>query len=375
MDFNLSNEQEQLIKTLKIFTEKEIEPNASEIDYKGRIPDRLIKKMSQMGLLGMTIPQEYGGPGASYLDCILTVEQLAYSATGVWWLVAFSSSIPGCIVTYGNETQKKAYLKEVCLGKLIPSIQFTEAETGSDPRGITTSIKKDGDSYLINGMKRFSTFAAREGYSILYGKDDQDQISALIVPKFIQGYSTSKNFKLMGSGGMEAADAYYDEVKVPAENILGEKGQGMSILTDWIADEKIQQCAACVGLSQAALDEATSFSKTRRTGKGFQSDLQGVRWMLAEMYASLVAARWLTRRAACLKSDNSPIWMTEAAAAKVFVVPAAIKIVELSRRIHGSYGYTKDYKIERIYRAVAGASAIAVSNEINKSIVAASLVK
>jgi alkylation response protein AidB-like acyl-CoA dehydrogenase len=375
MDFNLSDEQIQLIKTLKIFTEKEIEPKAPEIDQKGMIPDRMIKKMSKMGLLGMTIPKEYGGPGASYMDCILTVEQLAYSATGVWWLVAFTSSIPGCIVTYGNESQKKAYLEEVCLGKMIPSIQFTEAETGSDPRAITTSFERIGNHYFINGMKRFSTFAIREGYSILYGKDDQDQISALIVPKFIKGYSASKNFELMGSGGMEAADAYYDGVEVPVENILGEKGQGMSILTEWIADEKIQQCAACVGLSQAALDEAINFSKTRRVGKGSQSDMQGVRWMLAEMYSNLMAARWLTRRAACLKSDNSPIWMTEAAAAKVFVVPAAINIVELSRRIHGSYGYTKDYKIERIYRAIAGFSAIAVSSEINKSIVGASLVK
>ncbi len=374
MNFDLSDEQIRLKSTLKKFVEKEIEPSANEMDSQGIIPEGLLKKMSHMGLLGMTIPQKYGGAGASYPDCILAVEQLAYSATGVWWLVAFTSSIPGCIVNHGTEAQKESCLYAVCRGMMIPSIQFTEAETGSDPRAVTTTVHEAEGRYVINGMKRFSTFAAREGYSILYGKDDEGGISAVIVPKFLPGYSVSTHYHLMGSGGMEAVDAYYDGVEVPVENLLGRKGRGMNLLLEWIADEKIQQCAACVGLGQAAMDEAVAFAKTRKAGRGLQSDLQGIRWMLAEMAARLEAARWLTYRASHLKEVGFPGWMKEAAAAKIFVVPAAMEVVEQSRRIHGSYGYTKDFKIERIYRAVAGASAIAVSNEINKSIVGAALV-
>ena len=374
MDFDLSDEQKQLRKTVKAFTKKEIEPIANEMDREEKIPDHLIEKMARMGLLGMTIPQAHGGPGASELDCALAVEEVAYSGTGAWWMVAFTASIPACIVAYGTDEQKQSYLRPVCDGYMIPSIQFTEPETGSDPKAITTSIVPEKSHYVITGAKRFSTFAERKGYAIVYGKDDTNQISAFIVPKFLPGYSVSKVFELMGSGGVEACDVYYDGVRIPSENMLGDKGRGMGILLGWIADEKIQQCAASVGLAQAALDEAVLFSKSRRVRKGVQADFQGIRWMLAEMYSRLEAARWLTYRTAFIRGTASPDWMTEAAATKIFVVPAVMDIVEQSRRIHGSYGYTKEFKIERIYRAVAGASVIAVSNEINKSIVSAALV-
>jgi alkylation response protein AidB-like acyl-CoA dehydrogenase len=373
MNFNLTDEQKQLKESVTIFTRKEIEPLSHELDREGRIPDQLIEKMAKMGLLGMSIPQEYGGVGASDTDCALAVEALAYSATGVWWLTAFSASIPSCIIRHGTSKQKKAYLRAVCEGTMIPSIQFTEPETGSDPKAIVTSFVSDGDHCTINGAKRFSTFAARKGYAIVYAKGETGQISALIVPKFIPGYSVGKDFELMGSGGIETCDVFYDGVKVPTVNILGEKGRGMEILSAWIADEKILQCAACVGLGQAALDEAVSFSKTRRVRKGVQADFQGIRWMLADMYSQLEAARWLTYRTAFLKETAAPDWTTQAAATKNFVVPTVQKIAEFSRRIHGSYGYTREFKTERIYRAAAGASVIAVSNEINKSIVGAAL--
>jgi alkylation response protein AidB-like acyl-CoA dehydrogenase len=195
------------------------------------------------------------------------------------------------------------------------------------------------------------------------------------VEKHGAGYTTTPDYELMGSGGMEACDVYYDKFKVNRQQILGAPGKGMQVLQYWIAYEKIQQCAACVGMAAAALSEAIAYAKERTVRGKPQSGLQGVRWMLAEMHAKLEAARHMTYRAASLKDRSAPNWIVEAASAKLFVVPTAMEIVEMSRRIHGPYGYTKGTTIERLYRAAAGASAIAVSLEINKSIVGAALLK
>jgi len=168
---------------------------------------------------------------------------------------------------------------------------------------------------------------------------------------------------------------FLENVTVPEENLLGVKGKGLNILLYWIAYEKIQQCAACLGIAQAALDEARSYAKSRIVKGKPMAKLLSIRSMLAEMYSHLQAARWLTYRTAFLKDSDAPGWMTEAAAAKLFVVPAAMDIVEKARQIHGAYGYTKEFKIERLNRAIAGASVIAVGLEINRSIVSASLIK
>jgi alkylation response protein AidB-like acyl-CoA dehydrogenase len=172
----------------------------------------------------------------------------------------------------------------------------------------------------------------------------------------------------MGGGGMEAADVYYENVRVPKENLLGKKGEGFEVLLYWIAAEKVEQCTACVGIAQAALDEAIKYAKSRMVRGRPISGMQGIRWMLADMQAKIEAARWLTYRAAFLQDVASPDWMREAAAAKLFVVPAMIDVTEMSRRIHGAYGYTKEFKIERLCRAIAGATGIATTLEINKSI-------
>jgi len=374
MDFNLTEEQLMLQTVVREFTEREIEPIAAQLDREGRIPQYLTKKLAKLGLFGMTVPQKYGGTEVGNLSCILAVEQLAYTGTGAWWLVGFNNSIPECIAHFSSEEIKEKYLPPICDGTACSSIQFTEEETGSDPDSLITTAIPDGDDYVINGMKRFSTFGARDGYAVLYAKDETGKCSAFIIEKNVEGYSSSKVWELMGGGGIEAADIYYENLRVPKENLLGDKGEGFKALLYWIAIEKVEQCATCVGIAQAALDEALKYADSRIVRGKPISSMQGIRWMLAEMHSKIEAARWLTYRTAFLQDQGAKNWMTEAAAAKIFVVPITMEIVELARRIHGAYGYTKDFKIERLYRAIAGASAIAVSLEINKSIVGASLV-
>jgi alkylation response protein AidB-like acyl-CoA dehydrogenase len=374
MEFDFTEEQILLRQSLREFTKREIEPLAAEIDSQGILPDDLLRKMAQIRLPGMILPPQYGGSGASSLSCVLAIEQIGYSGTGAWWLAAFTNSIPECIIRFGTDDQKKKHLRPVCEGNVYPSIQFTEENTGSDPEALITTAIPDGNHYVINGMKRFSTFGARPGYAILYAKDETDKCSAFIVEKNRKGYSTSRNYDLMGGGGIETADVFLEDLIVPEENLLGVKGDGLSILLYWVAYEKIQQCAACLGIAESALDEARKYAKSRIVRGKPMARLLSIRSMLAEMYSRLQAARWLTYRAAFLKDSDAPGWMTEAAAAKLFVVPTVMEIVEMARQIHGAYGYTKEYKIERLNRAIAGASVIAVGLEINRSIVSAPLI-
>ncbi len=375
MDISFTDEQSAIQKLARDFTKQEIEPIADRIDREGRLPDDLIKKYAGLGLLGMTVPKKYGGTEAGNLSCILAIEQLAYSGTGAWWLVGFNNSIPESIAHFGSEAIKEKFLSPFCDGTAYASIQFTEEETGSDPAALITTAIPDGDSYVLNGMKRFSTFGAREGYAVTYTKDEEGNCTAFVIKKKEKGYSAPKIWDLMGGGGMEAADVYFENFRVPKENILGEKGKGMEILLFWIAAEKVEQCAAAVGIAQAALDEATKYVKTKVSRGRPVAKMQGVRWLLADMKAKLEACRWLTYKTAIAEDEEVPDWQTQAATAKLFVVPAAMEIVETSRRLHGAYGYAREFKIEKLYRAIAGCPSIAVSLEINRSIVGNSLVR
>ena len=375
MDINFTDEQSAIHKLAREFTRQEIEPVAELIDREGRLPDDLIKKLAKLGLLGMTVPREYGGSAAGNLSCILAIEQIAYSGTGAWWLAGFNNSIPASIVRFGSEEIKNRYLKQFCDGTAYASIQFTEEETGSDPSALTTTAVPDGDSYVINGMKRFSTFGAREGFAVTYTKDEEGNCTAFVLKKGEKGYSTPKIWELMGGGGIEASDVYFDNYRVPKENMLGKKGAGMEVLLFWIATEKIEQCAAAVGIAQAALDEATRYVMAKKSKGRAVAKMQGIQWMLADMKAKIEACRWLTYKTAIAQDEEAPDWQTQAATAKLFVIPASMEVVETSRRLHGAYGYTKEFKIERLYRAIAGCPSIAVSLEINRSIVGNSLIR
>lgn len=375
MDFNLTEEQLEIQRLAREFASQEIEPISDQLDREGRLPDDFIKKFARVGLLGMTVPNKYGGAGTGNLSCALAIEQLAYSGTGAWWLVGFNNSIPETIAKFGSEEIKETLLKPFCDGTSYASIQFTEEETGSDANILTTTASPDGDDYVINGMKRFSTFGAREGYAIIYTKDERGNCTAFVTEKKGNGYSTLKTWELMGGGGIETVDVYLENFRIPKRNLLGSKGKGFEILLYWIATEKVQQCAASVGIAQSALDEAIKYTKTRISRKKPISDMQGIRWMLADMQAKIEACRWLTYKTAFAKDQEMPNWQTEAAATKLFVVPTVMDIVEISRRLHGAYGYTREFKIERLSRAIAGFASIAVSLEINRSIVGSSLVK
>jgi len=373
MDFNLTEEQLMIQRMAKEFAEQEIEPIALEIDQAGRVPDDMIGKMGKVGLLGMTVPQKYGGTEAGVLASTLALEQVAYPGTGAWWIVGFHNSIPETIAHFGSEEIKQKYLPPLCDGSAYASIQFTEPDTGSDPRMLVTTAVPDGDDFVINGVKRFSTFGARDGYATHYAMDDDGRCTCFVIKKNVEGYKAEKIWELMGGGGMEAADVYFENMRVPKENMLGDKGTGFNILLHWIANEKLEQCAVNTGLSQAALDESVKYGKERMVRERPMTAMQGIQWELADMQVKINAMRWLAYRAAFLADEGASTWITEAAAAKLFCIPASMDVVRQAVMLHGGYGYSKEFKVERLYRAAIGSSVIATSIEINKSIVGASL--
>ncbi|MGP8078957.1 MAG: acyl-CoA dehydrogenase family protein [Dehalococcoidales bacterium] len=375
MDFTLNEKQKMLQSMVRDFTRKDVEPRWQEMEDSRRIPDDLLKKLASLGLFGMTVPLEYNGSDAGGFAHLLAIEQLAYSGTPAWWPVAFNNSLPEIICKFGTPEQKKRFVSNMFDGAKCFSVQFTEPDTGSDSRALKTTARPDGDYYIINGQKRFSTFGARNGTAIVWTRDEEGGCTAFLVDKNCPGYTAPKTWELMGTGGIEAADIDYNDVRVHKDQLLHKKGKGFEALLYWIAIEKVEGCIVATALAQSALDEAVKYTKTRIVNGKPMSDMQGIRFELADLSARIQACRWLTYRTAMLHDTDDPAFQTEAAACKLFVQPVVNEVIATALRLHGAYGYTTDFKIERLYRAQPGNVVISVSLEINKAIVGASLVK
>jgi len=374
MDFTLSGESKMMVKAARDFATREIEPIVVKIEEEDALPDDILKKFAKARMLGMMIPKEYGGIGSSALNMILILEELAKTGSAAAFQMAFSNSIAETLYYWGSEDIRRRFVPPLCDGSQFPAMAFTEPGTGSDPRAITTTATLDGDYYGISGTKRFVTMGHKPGFGIFYAKDETKRITAFIVDKSAEGYSWSKTWALMGLAGQGLVDVFLKDVKVPKENILAEKGKGFHILLRWIAGERIQQMAFIVGMGQECLNESLTFAKERMVRGRPVIAMQGFQWMLAEMHASIEACRWWTYRVASKQDEGGDI-QVDSAALKLFVVPTIQEVARKGLQIHGSYGYCKDYKIERLYRTIAHAGITAGSTEIQKTLVGSSLAR
>jgi butyryl-CoA dehydrogenase len=372
MDFTLSGESKMMIKAAREFTEREIEPIIPKIEEDDELPDDLLEKFAEARMLGMMVPREYGGIGSSALNVILIAEELAKSASAAPFMMAMNNSVAETIYHWGSEEVRKRFIPLLCDGSCYATMAFTEPGTGSDPTAVTTTATPDGDYYVLNGTKRFITVGHKKGYGIFYAKDETGKITAFVVDKSSEGYTWSKPWALMGLAGQGLVDVFLKDVRVSGGNILGEKGKGFHILLRWIAGERIQQMAFMVGMGQACLDESLKFAQERMVRARPMTAMQGFQWMLAEMHASIEACRWWTYRVAC-KQDEGGDFQVDSAALKLFVVPTIQEVARKALQIHGSYGYCKDYKIERLYRTIAHAGITASSTELQKTIVGSAL--
>ncbi len=352
MDFRLSKEQELIQKAAKDFAEKYIAPIADQIDRENSVPPQIYKKMTELELFGIPFPEEFGGTGAGYSCYPLAVEQIAKASGGVALTLSVNTLGVSALNVFGTPEQKERYMVPCCRGEKIASFAFTEPGTGSDPKQITSTAVKDGDHYILNGTKRFISAANMEGPIVIFAKDETNFPTGFIMEKFCPGYTVSEPWHKIGMRGGMMVDVYLKDVRVPATNVLGPKGQGYWVLQAGIAYGKVGVSAGALGGMQAALELSIKYAREKQHREKTISKFQGVQTAIAQMAEKTEAARWLVYRLGYLAETltDPRLFAKEAALTKAFVTEAAVDVSRLAMAVHGSYGVMEDYAVSRIYR-------------------------
>jgi butyryl-CoA dehydrogenase len=379
MDFTYSEQQEMIKETAREFANKEISKFVTQMESKKRTAINLIPMMKELGFYGIQYPEEYGGVGLTYLEYVMVLEELSRIYCSIGGHISVNSLCAGTINDFGTEDQKRTFLPGLLKGDAIGSFAFTEPGTGSDPRAIRTTAVRDGDEWVINGEKIFITNSPLPGTIVVFCKDTamDDKVTCIIVPKDTPGYQPQKHVSKMGMHGLEVADIVLENVRVPYENTVGgedSRGKGFKVLTTEIAVGKLGISAQCVGMTQAALDESITYSKQREQQGKPIAKFQTIQWMIGEMSAEVDAARYLTYATAFAKSCGRDI-MFDSARTRLFVSQAAHRAASSAMQVHGAFGYTTEYKVERIFRDMKLAEIYEGVNEIQRVIAAAELLR
>jgi len=379
MDFDLNEEQKMLQSTLRDFAENEISPVAARIDRTEEFPAEELKKMARLGLFGLTIPEKYGGSGRGLADLCIAIEELARASAAIdnYLRISLSLSIVP-VMEYGTEAQKKKYLPPHAAGEKLACFALTEAGAGSDPAGIETTATRKKDGYIINGNKLFTSIGDRAEIVVVFAITDkslkQRGISAFVMDKDTPGLSVGKHEEKMGMHGLSSVELIFQDCFVPEECRLGEEGQGLRIALDALDVSRVTIGAEAVGISRAAYEAALSYSKERRQFGEAIAEFQAIQWMLADMATQIEAARLMTYRAAYLHDRGIP-FIKEAAMAKVFASEVANFVTDKALQVHGGYGYTKDYPVERYYRDAKILEIYEGTSEIMRMTIARSLLR
>lgn len=368
MNFDLTTEQKLIQKSARDFADKEIEPLTQRMERGEPLPADIPEKLGKARLLGLLVPRKYGGSEVGYLSYILATEQISYPVSVITWVTGICNTVAECINHFGTEELKQKYIPPICAGKAIGSIVFTEPGTGSDPKSLTTTAVLDGDFWVINGTKRFNSLGAFDGPAIIVVKENE-LINCIIVDKNCEGYTCSRPWEFMGYRGLPNVDTTLNNVRVPKENLLGQRGKGFDILLKMISGARVSSCARSLAIGQAALDEAIKYAKQRTRRGSPIATMMTIQAMVAEMASRVEAGRWMTYRAAFLREKGSDV-ILESAMAKLFLSRMAKEVADMGLQVHGAYGFTKDFKIERIYRAAKESEIVEGTSEIQRSLIA-----
>lgn len=354
MDFSLTEDQKMLKAMLRDFAIKELEPVAARIDEVGEYPAEQVKKIADLGLMGLTIAEKYGGSGKGMVDFCIAIEELsrASAATAAYFRISLSLGIVP-IVLFGNEAQKQKYLPAHASGEKMACFGLTEAGAGSDPANMqTTATRRDG-GYVINGNKLFISIGAEAKIIVVFATIDKSLrskgITAFIVDRGNPGFSVGKHENKLGFRGLSATELVFQDCFIPQENRLGEEGRGLRIALETLDESRVTVGAEAIGIAQAAFDAALSYAKERQQFGQPLAGFQAIQWMLADMATHIEAARLLTYYAAYLHDQKLP-FVKEAAMSKVYASEASSMVTNKAIQIHGGYGYTKDYPVERYLR-------------------------
>jgi len=379
MLFRLTDEQLMIQSMVREFSRKVVAPTAAERDRTKEFPADNLKQMAKLGLLGMMVPPEYGGEGADTISYVLALSEIAYSCASTAVVMSVHNSIVcESILSFGTEEQKKKYLTKLTAGKMIGAFGLTEPEAGSDPVSQTTTAIRDGDFYVINGTKRFTTTGKNSQLVIVTAKTDEAQrhrgISAFILEKGLPGFKVGHMEDKMGLRASDTTDLIFDNCRVPAENLLGQEGDGFKLAMTALDSGRIGIAAQSIGVAQAALDAAIRYAKERTQFGQKIVKFQGLRWMIADMATDLEAARQLALSAAAMK-DQKTRFTRQASMAKLFASEMVNRVTAKAIQIHGGYGFTKDYDVERYYRDARVFTIYEGTSEIQRVVISNHLLK
>lgn len=379
MDFDLTDEQKMLKKTVRDFAEKEIKPTRADHDEKAEYPIETLRRLGEMGIMGMAVPPEYGGSGADVISYAIAIEELSRIDPSVGVAVSVHNSL-GCdpIVKFGTEEQKKKWLPGLASGKKIGCYCLTEPDAGSDAAAVKGTARLEGDEYIINAGKQFITNAAGADLSLVFVMTDKEKgykgMSGFLVPTDAPGFSRGKKEKKMGIHASVTMEMNYEDCRIPKENLLGEEGAGFKIAL-WALDAgRIGIAAQAIGIAQGALDEAVAYSKERvQFGKPISS-FQAIQWMMADMATEIDAARFLVYRAAHVKQKGER-FSKEAAMAKLKASDVAVNVSRDAVQIFGGYGYMREYPVERYYRDAKITEIYEGTSEIQRMVISRALLR
>jgi butyryl-CoA dehydrogenase len=378
MDF-LAKEHIMLQKMYREFTENEVKPLAHELDEQERFPVETVGKLAKYGFLGIPFPKEYGGQGGDSLGYTMAVEELskACATTGIV-LSAHVSLCAAPIYEYGTEEQKQKYLVPLAKGEKLGAFGLTEPNAGTDAAGQQTTAELDGDYYILNGSKIFITNAGYADIYIVMAITDKSKgtkgISAFIVEKYFPGFGIGKKEAKMGIRGSSTCELIFENCKVPKENLLGKEGKGFTVAMKTLDGGRIGIAAQALGIAQGAINETVTYVKERRQFGRPISKFQNTQFQLADMQTKVDAARLLVYRAARLKDSKQP-YTVAAAQAKLFAAEVAMEVTTKAVQLHGGYGYTREYPVERMMRDAKITEIYEGTSEVQKMVIAANILK
>jgi butyryl-CoA dehydrogenase len=354
MDFALTEDQKMLQTMVRDFAERELEPIAAQIDEEARFPAESVRKAAELGLMGIGYPEKYGGSGGGAIEQVITFEEVARVCAATAVVIIASNELAGHpIYVHGNEEQRQQYLMPLLRGERLGSFGLTEAGAGSDVASMTMTAKRQNGGYVLNGNKLFITNGAEADIIVAFATVDRSQgyrgVTAFIVEKSTPGFSVGKHERKLGIRASSTAELVFEDCFVPEKNRLGKEGRGFRIALESIDSSRIGIAAQAVGIAQGAFDKSLAYSKERQQFGEPIANFQAIQWMLADMATQIDAARLLTYRAAYLK-DQGLEFVKEASMAKVFAAETAMSVTTRAVQIHGGYGYTKDYPVERYFR-------------------------
>lgn len=379
MNFEYTETQKMIAASVKDFAEQFIKPHVMEWDEAQIFPIDLFKKIGDMGFMGVLVPEEYGGSGLGYHEYVLILEEISKVCGSIGLSVAAHNSLcTGHILQFGNKAQKEKWLPKLASGASIGAWGLTEHNTGSDAGGMSTTAVEDGDHYVLNGAKNFITHAISGDIAVVIvrtgEKGDSHGMTAFVIEKGTPGFSSGKKENKLGMRASETAELIFDNCRVPKENILGEIGEGFIQSMKVLDGGRISIAALSLGIAKGAYEASLKYSKERvQFGKPISS-FQGISFKLADMATEIEASELLIHKAASLKNANKP--MTKIGAmAKMYASECCVKVANEGVQIHGGYGYTKDFPVEKFYRDAKLCTIGEGTTEIQKVVISRKILK